>query len=179
MSKQNERLGEQLAAAKRVLQDLRMAQHSFRREQSKRAAKSEVAITKFRKLVQKAEPLLARLSVLLQEVTALSQTPLPTQADTHETETENINPAELARHFRDLINLAQSDARNPKNDVAVSLKSLDVELRGLIVVEKGETRLVTPTPSRLLDAGQLSTMRLKFGSVPLLSAPADDQLSDA
>lgn len=172
MSEQTERLKEQLASAQETIQSLRRAQQSFRRARNKRTAKPEDHFAAGRKLTQKAEPALAQLGALLQEITALAQTMPSAQAAP--VEAEAIKPEDLARHFRDVIDLAQSNARQPEGDSGVSLKSLDIEVKGLIVVEQDEARLVTPTASRLLDVGQLSTLRLSFGTVPFLRAPVEE-----
>ncbi len=172
MSEQTERLSEQLAAAQQGLQDLRKAQQSFHRARSRRTAKPEAAIAAAHKLAQKAEPGLTQLGALLKEITALAQSLTAAQAPA--AEAEAIKPEDLARHFRDVVDQAQSSARQPEGDVGVSLKSLDIEVKGLIVVEGDEARLVTPTASRALDVGQLSTLRLTFGTVPFLRAPVDE-----
>jgi hypothetical protein len=80
-----------------------------------------------------------------------------------------VRADDVARHFRTLIDNIQLDARKPRaGEVATTLKSLDVEIKGLIVVEKNEARIVTPAPGRPVDPGQLSTIRMSFGTIPVL-----------
>lgn len=80
-----------------------------------------------------------------------------------------VKADDVAKHFRTLIDNIQREARQPKaGEVATTLKSLEVEIKGLIVVEKDEARIVTPTPSRPVDPGQLSTIRMSFGTIPVL-----------
>ena len=64
----------------------------------------------------------------------------------------------------------QLDARRPaQGELATTLKSFDVELKGLIVVADNEARVVTPAPGTTVDPAQLSTIRMSFGSIPSLS----------
>lgn len=78
-------------------------------------------------------------------------------------------PEDIAQQFRAVIERIQLDARQPKaGDVGTTLKSLEIELKGLIVVEQDEARIVTPTPGRAIDPGTLSTIKMSFGTIPLL-----------
>jgi hypothetical protein len=89
-----------------------------------------------------------------------------------------IRPEDFAKRFRSLIDSIQVEARTGvAGEVATTLKSLDVELKGLIVVEKDEARLVTPSPTEPVDPGQLSTIRMSFGSIPVLPSPPLEQPS--
>jgi hypothetical protein len=87
-----------------------------------------------------------------------------------------IRPEDFAKRFRSLIDSIQVEARTGvAGEVATTLKSLDVELKGLIVVEKDDARLVTPSPAEPVDPGQLSTIRMSFGSIPVLPSPPPEQ----
>ena len=55
-------------------------------------------------------------------------------------------------------------------DVGTIIKSMDVELKGLIVVQDQQARVVPPSPDQPIDAGQLSTIKMSFASVPLQRA---------
>jgi hypothetical protein len=82
----------------------------------------------------------------------------------------SVKADDVAKHFRTLIDNIQLDARKPRaGELATTLRSLEVEIKGLIVVEKDEARIVTPTPGRPVDPGQLSTIRMSFGTIPVLS----------
>lgn len=87
-----------------------------------------------------------------------------------------VKPDELVQHFRSVIEAAGDEARKPRSsEVAATLKGVDVEIKGLIVVEEGEARIVTPTPEKVLDPAQLSTIRMAFGTVPTRRPPAEKE----
>lgn len=80
-----------------------------------------------------------------------------------------VRAEDIAKHFRALVDTIQLDARRPsEGELATTLKSFDVELKGLIVVDDKEARVVTPAPGAV-DPGQLSTIRMSFGSIPALT----------
>jgi len=82
-----------------------------------------------------------------------------------------VKPETLARHFRTVIERIQQEALDPeRGPIGATLRGVEVEVKGLIVVENEEPRIVTPTPDRPVEAGQLSTVRMSFGSVPVLRA---------
>jgi hypothetical protein len=86
-----------------------------------------------------------------------------------------VGAIDIARQFRSVIDKLQLEARVPQGEEsAATVKSLDIELKALIVVEDDEARIVTPAPGRTFEPGQLSTIRMSFGSIPLLRA-TDDQ----
>jgi hypothetical protein len=79
---------------------------------------------------------------------------------------------ELARGFRSVIQTIQREAFDEAvGDVGTTLKGMDIELKGLIVVEENEARVIPPAPGAEIDPGQLSTIRMSFASVPLMRAP--------
>lgn len=122
-------------------------------------------------LASQAEETLRQLEAVVAAASELSQKVSAAQAA--QAEEGPVKPEDLAGHFRTVVENAQRDARGQAaGEVGVSLKTLDIEVKGLIVVEQNEARVVTPTPTRGLDAGQLSTIRLKFGAVPVLQ-PSD------
>jgi hypothetical protein len=90
--------------------------------------------------------------------------------------TAAIAPDALVGQIRALID-GVHDAPAPEGAEAVStLTHVDVEVKGLIVVEHEEARIVPPHPDRPIDAAQLSTIRLSFGAVPVVrgAAPAPE-----
>ena len=81
-----------------------------------------------------------------------------------------VRAEDIAKHFRTLVDTMQLEARRPaEGELATTLKSLDVEIKGLIVVDDKEARIVTPVPGAAVDPGQLSTIRMSFGSIPALT----------
>lgn len=97
------------------------------------------------------------------------------EAAARETTTQTNRPVKadvLARQFRSVIEGIQKEAQSqPSGEIGVTLKSFEVELKALIVVEGDSPAIVTPTPDRGVDPGQLSTVRLSYGSVPVLKTP--------
>lgn len=80
-----------------------------------------------------------------------------------------VRAGDVANQFRTLIDTIQGDARKSRpGEMASTLKSLDIELKGLIVIEDNEAKIVPPTPDHPVDPGQLSTIKMSFGSVPVL-----------
>lgn len=76
-----------------------------------------------------------------------------------------VEPVELARSFRGVIEQIQQEAREA--DVAgVTIKAMDLEVKGLVEAAPGATRLVLPSIAAELDSNALSTLRLSFGVVP-------------
>lgn len=87
-------------------------------------------------------------------------------------EPQPVKTGELVANFRAVLEAAQLEARKPREgEVAATLKSLDVEVKGFLTVEKGETAVVTPAPGRMVEPGQLSTIRMSFGTIPVLRPP--------
>ena len=81
-----------------------------------------------------------------------------------------VRAEDIAKHFRTLVDTIQLDARRPaEGELATTLKSFDVEIKGLIVVDEKEARVLTPAPGAGVDPGQLSTIRMSFGSIPALT----------
>ena len=80
-----------------------------------------------------------------------------------------IKPTDLAGSFRTMIEKIQEESQQKViGDSAATLKSLDVEVKALIVAQKGEATLVTSSPDKLLDPAQISTIRMSFGTVPVI-----------
>jgi len=79
-------------------------------------------------------------------------------------------PVELARSFRDVVNTIQSEARAAPN-VGVTVKAMDIEVKGLVQVQDKQTVMVLPTVGSSVDPGSLSTLRVSFGAVPVVRPP--------
>lgn len=74
---------------------------------------------------------------------------------------------DLAKGFRDVIQTIQREVDDGDDgDVGTIIRSMDVELKGLIVVEGQQPKVVPPAPGQSIDANQLSTIRMSFASVP-------------
>ena len=87
-----------------------------------------------------------------------------------------VEPLELARSFRTVIEDIQTEARQAEV-AGVTIKSMDLEVKALVEAAPGATRLVLPSPSAQVDAASLSTLRVSFGVVPALPqapVPAED-----
>jgi IPT/TIG domain len=78
-------------------------------------------------------------------------------------------PIELARSFRDVVGTVQSEAR-AASGVGVTIRSMDVEVKGLVTVDQQGTSVVLPQPGTGIDAGTLSTLRLSFVAIPVPTA---------
>ncbi len=73
---------------------------------------------------------------------------------------------DLAKGFRSVIQQIQSEVDDDDADVGTIIRSLDVELKGHIVVADKQPSIVPPAPGQNIDANQLSTIRMSFASVP-------------
>jgi hypothetical protein len=83
-------------------------------------------------------------------------------------ETPAIPPSALVDQIRTMIDNVHEDARRGRDSESAStLRSVDVELKGLIVVEQDQAQIVPPHPERPIDPGQLSTIRMSFGAIPV------------
>ena len=169
MDKRIERLLEVMRLAVERGQQLQKLQKDFQRAVAK--AKGEEVVKLARAFASAVEEPTGAQMAHLKEAVALSGR---LQQDDGRKEAA-IRPEDFAKRFRALIDGIQAEARKGvEGEVATTLKSLDVELKGLIVVDKDEARIVTPSPTQPVDPGQLSTIRMSFGSIPVLpSAPQE------
>jgi hypothetical protein len=120
-------------------------------------------------LQDRSTPLLEEERKALAEAADLAQQLGDLAAPAPATPGVAVRAEDIARHFRTLVDTVQLDARAPKaGELATTLKSFDVEIKGLIVVDDKEARVVTPTPERVIDPAQLSTIRMSFASIPVL-----------
>lgn len=87
-----------------------------------------------------------------------------------------MKPEALAHHFRTMIEKIQQEALDPqRGPIGATLRAVDLEVRGLIVVEGEEPHILTPTPDKPVDPGQLSTVRMSFASAPVLRAQTEGE----
>lgn len=91
-------------------------------------------------------------------------------------EVSRVEPVDLARSFRGVIEQIQDEAREAEV-AGVTIKAMDLEVKGLVEAVPGATRLVLPSTGAEVDPNALSTLRVSFGVVPALEAEV--QLEEA
>ena len=133
----------------------------------------EVEIASVRKLAAafatSYEQQRSEFRALLDEIFGLIKELMETGGEPVPTETKAVRPDAVADQFRKLMDTIQQDARLPRaGEAATTLKNLEVELKGLVVIEDDEARIVPPQPGSQVDPGLLSTIRLSFGTIPVL-----------
>jgi hypothetical protein len=161
------RLLELLADSVERIQKLRTALEAFRRIDADR----DVPLERLRKAAQglaaQVDETTGAVRANLEESTAIAER----LAEGGGRVSQAVPAQDLAKGFRSVIQTIQREAfEEAVGDVGTTLRSLDVELKGLIVVEENEARVVPPAPGTVVDAGQLSTIRMSFASVPLMRA---------
>jgi len=77
------------------------------------------------------------------------------------------SPIDIAKSFRAVVDEIQADARAAP-EVGVTIKSMDIEVKGLVEVDEDKTALVLPSAKAQIDPSALSTLRVSFGAVPVL-----------
>ena len=79
-----------------------------------------------------------------------------------------VTATDFAKGFRSVIETMQREAgEGAVGDVGTIIKSMDVELKGLVVVEDSQPKVVPPSPGSTVDPNTLSTIRMSFASVPI------------
>lgn len=78
-----------------------------------------------------------------------------------------MQPIELARSFKNVVDQIQQDARQTSGVAATTIKSMAIEIKGLVNVDGANPVMVLPTPGSAIDPGQLSTLQISFGAVPV------------
>lgn len=77
------------------------------------------------------------------------------------------NPVALADSFRKVVDQIQAQARlQAAGGPATTIRSMDIEVKGLVNVQDGNTVLVLPTLNTQVDPNQLSTLRVSFAAIP-------------
>jgi hypothetical protein len=85
-----------------------------------------------------------------------------------------VAATDLAKGFRSVIQTIQREVgEGDVGDVGTIIKSMDVELKGLIVVEDQQPKVVPPSADKPIDPNTLSTIRMSFGSVPIERATVE------
>lgn len=96
-------------------------------------------------------------------------------------ELSRVEPVDLARSFRGVIEQIQEEAREAEV-AGVTIKSMDLEVKGLVEAAPDATRLVLPSAAAEVDPNALSTLRVSFGVIPSLQAenePEDTRRSSS
>jgi len=115
-----------------------------------------------------------KLSSELDQGTIMAKQALALEKRAAKTETGVISPEDLAKQFRLVAENLHQEAQNSQGDAAVILKSMDIEVKGLIMARQGKPAIMTATPEKPLDPGDVSTIRMSFGTVPFMkSAPEE------
>jgi hypothetical protein len=79
-------------------------------------------------------------------------------------------PLDLTKSFRAVVDEIQAEARAAP-EVGVTIKAMEIEVKGLVEVEENETALVLPSAKAEIDPNSLSTLRVSFAAVPVLPPP--------
>jgi hypothetical protein len=109
------------------------------------------------------------LRKLMDEIYGLIKELMESGVEPAPTESTSVRPNAIADQFRNLMDTIQQKARQPsEGETATTLKNMEIELKGLVVVEEDEARIVPPAPGSQVDPGLLSTIHLSFGSIPVL-----------
>jgi hypothetical protein len=81
------------------------------------------------------------------------------------------SPSDIAKSFRAVMDEFHTEAREAE-DVGVAIKTLDLEVKGLVEVDEQKTTLVLPSAGAAVDPTALSTFRVSFAAVPAVAAEA-------
>jgi hypothetical protein len=83
-----------------------------------------------------------------------------------------VSPLDIAKSFKSVMDTIQAESRQAPG-ISTTMKSLDIELKGLVQVQANQTAIVFPTgaidPS---TAAALSTMKASFTAVPVVGTQA-------
>lgn len=92
------------------------------------------------------------------------------EAATAGSSANSSTPLGLATSFKQVIDSIQSEARSAPG-VATTVKSLDIEIKGLVQVNADNTTvMVLPAEKSAIDPNSLSTLRVTFGAIPVAAA---------
>jgi hypothetical protein len=87
-----------------------------------------------------------------------------------------ISPEDLATQFRSVVQKVQQEAEQGVTaDSAVIMKSMEIEVKGLVMAREGKPTIVTASPDKPLDPGDVSTIRMSFGTVPVIRQAVTEQ----
>jgi hypothetical protein len=88
------------------------------------------------------------------------------------TSANSSTPLGLASSFKKVVDSIQAEARSSPG-MATTVKSMDIELKGLVQVQADNTTvMVLPSERSPIDPNSLSTLRVTFGAIPVAFAAA-------
>ena len=91
----------------------------------------------------------------------------------------SATPLNLAQSFKSVIDAIQAQAHQTPG-VATTIKSMDLEVKGLVQVQEDKsTLLVLPGAGSSIDANALSTLRVSFGAIPVVASAVTPAVPDA
>lgn len=100
---------------------------------------------------------------LLKSVKALTDAIAKEQVGT----AKGAKPLDIARNLRGVVDTLQGELGSPQSGFGTALRNFDVELKGVVMVQDDETRIVLPPPTERLEAHQVSTFKMSFAAVPV------------
>ncbi|MBL8190723.1 MAG: hypothetical protein JNK38_22080 [Acidobacteria bacterium] len=169
MKEITQQLIEQLREALAALEPVQTSNKAFRQALRDAKPRTRQALESGHSFQQQAEQHLAELETKVTNAVSLAASLVDARAAADTVNT--IKTGDLVGNFRSVIDSIQRQARDPEQgEAGVTLQSLDVDVRGFIALEQNEARIITPTLNRTEEAGQLSTIRLVFGTIPVVQA---------
>jgi len=171
MEELSQQLNESLKKASELLKGLREGLAAFKEEADLPRITAQRSAALGQQFNVQLNEGLRNLQATLTETATLSQNLLQALPPI-----EGILTGDLVKGFRSIVDNIQRDARDPaKGDAGATLQSLDIEMKGFIALQQNEARIITPTLTRAADPGQLSTIRLAFGAIPVLRPEDGDE----
>jgi hypothetical protein len=162
------RLAELLNNALADLEKLRAAIDAFRQTDASDLDRLRKA-TKI--LIDRLEQTYASLRAGLTESAEIAKRLLEQGQGPGEKPVAGVLATDLAKGFRSVIQTIQREVgEGDVGEVGTIIRSMDVELKGLISVQDQQPTIMPPAPDQPVDANLLSTIRMSFASVPLQRA---------
>ena len=159
----------QLRESLAALEPVQTSNKAFRQSLRDAKPRTRQALESSHSFQQQAEQHLAELETKVTNAVSLATSLVDARAAADTVNT--IKTGDLVGNFRSVIDSIQRQARDPEQgEAGVTLQSLNVDVRGFIALEQNEARIITPTLNRTEEAGQLSTIRLVFGTIPVVQA---------
>lgn len=126
-------------------------------------------------LIKQIREKIKMLTRELEQGVKMTKSALDLERKAAEAEKGIISPEDLAKQFRSVAAKVQEEAQSaPTGDAAIIMKSMEIELKGLIMARDGKPTIVTASPDMRLDPGDASTIRMSFGTVPVIRQPVTE-----
>jgi ABC-type transporter Mla subunit MlaD len=90
---------------------------------------------------------------------------LQKQLDQVKATASSATPQSLATSFKNVMDTVQAQARESAG-TGTTIKSMQIEIKGLVQVQDSNPVLVFPAPGAPIDGAHLSTLRVEFAAVP-------------